>query len=367
MQRKSLLVNQSEESKTQGSAQSTYAKTSADSPAAPAVSPRPHAQWMGLQRTIGNKAVEQYVRRQVSADTAASGVHITTGQPGNSIQRHIKSEVLNYNATTWDGMEDMDAVIGSSSHWARGTPPQPGVPQRIQHVGAIKGRYVGGHMMNQEWGGDGDYTNMIILSSSANGKHRRIDGMIRTMGQIAARLEDYRINDSTHGDGTRYEFGVKENIVVDDPAPNNTENFPAEKEIPKGFTVTLEPVKRPKNTNNPFTDWTEQSAYKNSYYIDNVPPYPDAPTTGRKRIKKIKKKTFSTKHLKLSVMKAKDFANIKGIGKKKAGNLKSAFRQYPNKSAEALIRAIENKTAIGQQLIALGVSRADLVKVHFRK
>jgi hypothetical protein len=332
------------------------------------------SQMMYLQRTIGNKAVEQLVKSRTQENPAAfrkpqeisSNSNSLAGNGGQLIQRYIETETTSVNATAYDGVQELEAVIGSSLHWSRGTNPEKGVPTRIKHVGPIKGRYVGGHMLNQEWGGLGNYSNMIVLSISANGSHRAVDGVIRNLGNIAGRLELYRISDH-NGDGINYEYGVEEKIVVDDPAPDGTENYPAEAKIPSGFTVSLRPVKREKDSNDDFEDWTEQAAYNRDYTVANVPPYPADATNKRRNGIQKQKKIVSTKGMNPTAMKVKDFMKIKGIGKTSALSLKQAFRTYSTETTLTMSQHIQNGTMIGQDLMGMGVTRTMLSLVHYRK
>ena len=97
-----------------------------------------------LQRTIGNRAMSQM------------------------IQRKVHTQTLSFTADAQDGVTSLKAVIGADDLWVRGSKAQAGQPSRIKHVGALKGRYVGGHMLNQEVGGDGVANNMIVQSHTSN-------------------------------------------------------------------------------------------------------------------------------------------------------------------------------------------------------
>src|SRR5579864_7660374 len=95
---------------------------------------------LDLQRRAGNQAVTALVQRSIATTTES------------------------VNATPMDGVTRLTALIGARVLGGRGTNPTAGQPGRILQVGSILGRYVGGHMLNQEMGGLGDWDNMIVQS-----------------------------------------------------------------------------------------------------------------------------------------------------------------------------------------------------------
>jgi hypothetical protein len=278
--------------------------------------------------------------------------HLSLSTP--TIQRYIKTETTSATYTKMDGVTSLDAVIGSDQHWVRGTNPNPAEPTRIKNIGPLVGRYVGGHMLNQEWGGLGNYKNMIILSSSANGSHKIADGAIRRLGYYAGLLErNGKV--PPHGDGTQFEYGVEEEIRVDAPASDGTHNYPGEIHLPAGFTVTLKPVKRKLNSTDAFTDWIEMSAYAKSYPITNVPPYPAKPVVGAKTRKpKIKKVGKLKKKAKLC--SAVELAKIKGINNKMANNFITAFTNHPMSKLIDFYHGLTKMNGLGLQLATLGIT-----------
>ncbi|MCU0477059.1 MAG: hypothetical protein MUC99_13340 [Anaerolineae bacterium] len=222
-----------------------------DETAAPLMTPDAVVQ---MQRVVGNRAMTQMLQRKVSTQT------------------------LNVTADATDGVTYMEAIIGAASTWGRGSKAQPGQPSRIKSVGALKGRYVGGHMLNQEVGGDGTWDNMIVQSHTSNTNMNLHDNIIKRLGYVADSLED--MGNTTQ---KQYEYYIKEEIDVNAANPDGSSNFAAENFIPASLDVTLTPRKRHKTTK-VASDWTTHNeTINNPYHVVNVPPYPRAPNAPYRR------------------------------------------------------------------------------------
>jgi hypothetical protein len=223
-----------------------------------------------MQRVVGNRAMTQMLQRKVATET------------------------LDYTADETDGVTYLKAVIGAASKWGRGSKAQAGQPSRIDEVGSpLKTRYVGGHMLNQEVGGDGTWDNMIVQSHTSNTNMNLHDNIIKRLGDEADRLE-FR---STHRPDRDYEYWVKEEIDVNAANPNGAHNFPAERHIPASLDVTLTPRKRHKTTKKE-SAWTNHGeTINNPYHVVNVPPYPRAPHIAAPR--RLSPKQMASKRLRL--------------------------------------------------------------------
>jgi hypothetical protein len=236
-----------------------------DETAAPLMTPDAVVQ---MQRVVGNRAMTQMLQRKVSTQT------------------------LNVTADATDGVTYMEAIIGAASTWGRGSKAQPGQPSRIKSVGALKGRYVGGHMLNQEVGGDGTWDNMIVQSHTSNTNMNLHDNIIKRLGYVADSLED--MGNTTQ---KQYEYYIKEEIDVNAANPDGSSNFAAENFIPASLDVTLTPRKRHKTTK-VASDWTTHNeTINNPYHVVNVPPYPRAPHIAAPR--RLSPKQMASKRLRL--------------------------------------------------------------------
>lgn len=263
-----------------------------------------------LQRTIGNRAMSQM------------------------IQRKQKTETLDVIADKTDGVTYLKAVIGANSEWGRGSGPQAGQPSRIQGVGALKGRYVGGHMLNQEVGGDGTWDNMIVQSHTSNTNMNKHDNIIKRLGARATSLEEMGSTQEK-----QYEYYVIEEIDVNAANPDGNSNYPAEDHIPASLDVTLTPRKRHKGTK-VVSDWTtgHSETISNPYHVVNVPPYPPkaarlgrggSPMQQLKNRQQIEDK-FKQRYQGVDAyrLKAKHFECVIGIGKVTAQAFEDFFKNY---------------------------------------
>lgn len=273
--------------------------------------PTPHP-LVQMQRLVGNRAVSEM------------------------IQRKIKTRTKSFNATKRDGVTDLTAIIGADDQWVRGTKPNPGEPSRINSVGyPIKTRYVGGHMLNQEFGGLGDSDNMIVQSDTSNKGMNKHDNILKRMGATARRLED---------NGNPYQYYAVEEIDVKPAKPDGTENFPGERHVPEAIEVNIYPKKIAKHaqkSKRKVSVWTTHGeTINNPYIIKNVPPYPAKPGVAKPKRKtakqlhlanrnKIKKLIQKPKHKFANKFRAKHFSLIKGIGPKKATSLENYFKSNP--------------------------------------
>ena len=285
------------------------------------------------------------------------------------IQRAIPSKITRSVNTKMDGVTELDAVVGPSHLWARGTVPQPGQPTRIKQVGSpIKGRYVGGHMFNQNYGGPGTFDNMIVLSSDANKRHNGPDSIIKNLAATASFLDRWPNMKSKNGNGLVYEYGVVEKIRVDPAKPDGTANFPGERFLPEGFTVHIRPIRR-RVKGGPVEDWPEMKAHKGSHYVKNVPPYPGSLSSGvapqnskRRRLNQIRraiaKKRRQLRGSNVFTLTTNDLTAIPRIGAIKAGQLHWALNTF-HQQPLALYYAIVNKTPLGKQLTSKGLTSAD--------
>ncbi len=252
----------------------------------------PHAV-VQMQRTIGNRAMTQL------------------------LQRKVATRIVTQVATRMDGVTSLSAIIGADDLWARGSKAQPGQPTRIKRVGSpIKTRYVGGHMLNQDVGGDGTWDNMIVQSHTSNTNMNLHDNIIKRLGTRARQLED---------GGTplekQHEYWVEEDITVNPPMPG-AYNFPGEQYVPASLDVTLTPRKENK-TSGLVSPWTGHGeTINNPYHVVNVPPYPRKPGIPVKRV------------------------NLKALRQKKARKLIGKPARTLNPSKLRLIKGIGPKTAL---------------------
>lgn len=291
---------------------------------------------LDLQRHAGNAAVAQMM-----------------------VQRAIATDTESVTATRMDGVTALTAVIGARIIGGRGTNPAAGEPTRINQVGPIKGRYVGGHMLNQEMGGLGTWNNMIVQSEDSNKKMNLHDNVIKRLSDRARLIETYY--------RTGYEYGVRETITVNAPAPDGTHHHAGEQSVPASLSVTLNPVMRPAGTtSSPTQAWPaggthgHAEAINNPYTVVNVPPYPAAVVgTGTAgiaaRLKAQARKQRAANASALSGMKAKrlrsrDFRSFSGIGKVRSKALRAFFKANP----------VSLNTALTMNLTGTKFTRADL-------
>lgn len=256
-----------------------------------------------MQRIVGNRAMNQM------------------------LQRKVKTKIVKRSYTPRDGVTSLEAVIGASSLVSRGIKAQKGQPSRINTVGALKGRYVGGHMLNQDLGGDGTSDNMIVQSHKSNTNMNLHDNILKRLSATAERLE-------TMGTTTekKYEYYVEEDITVNPPNPQPGWNFAGEKHVPESLDVTLTPLKRHKTTKN-VTSWTGHGeTINNPYQVDNVPPYPKKPGISVKRVNMKALKQRKLKRLAGKPVTGLSLLNltwVPGIGKAKATAIQKFFKKNP--------------------------------------
>lgn len=265
----------------------------------------PHAV-VQMQRTIGNRAMTQLLQRKVA-----------TG-------------IVNQVATPMDGVTSLSAIIGADDLWARGSKAQKGQPTRIKHVGSpIKTRYVGGHMLNQDVGGDGTWDNMIVQSHTSNTNMNLHDNIIKRLGTRARQLED---------GGTalekQHEYWVEEDITVNPPAPG-AYNFPGEQHVPASLDVTLTPRKEHK-TSGVVSPWTGHGeTINNPYHVVNVPPYPPRPGVAARYVNQAERRRRRERRFKrlysgtdAHTLRARHFKRVIGIGPTAATALETFFQTY---------------------------------------
>jgi|GEM_PF-4528847 len=272
----------------------------------------PHA-IVQMQRVIGNRAVTQM------------------------LQRKVQTRTINHTATSRDGVTSLKAVIGADDLWGRGSKAQAGQPSRIKTVGTLKGRYVGGHMLNQEVGGNGTWDNMIVQSHTSNTNMNLHDNVLKRLGSTARRLEDMG-NTSEK----KYEYYAIEDITVHPANPNGNENFPGERFVPESLSVTITPEKRHKGTKK-VTAWTGHGeTINNPYDVDNVPPYPRKPGVTPL---KVNLKSFRMRNMKklrgksARILTKKQLGFVTGIGPKKAVALRRYFKANPVTLANLILAA----------------------------
>lgn len=273
-------------------------------PAAPA------SALLDLQRRAGNRAVAALVQRAIATTTES------------------------VTATRMDGVTQLTALIGARPFGGRGTNPTLGEPGRIQHVGPLKGRYVGGHMLNQEMGGLGDWDNMIVQSEDSNKNMNLHDNLIKRLSDTARRIETYY--------HTGYEYGVRESITVNPAAPSGAHNHAGEQHVPASLNVVLSPVMRPLGRGAAGeVPWPKTlpsghghgEAINNPYSITNVPPYPvavvaTAPGISSRLADKARRerKAKALAGKRAHRLRTKHFKRVEGIGATKAKALRAFFK-----------------------------------------
>lgn len=257
-----------------------------------------------LQGTAGNRAVTEMIQRRVATRT------------------------LTRTAGKMDGVKTLTADVGSDDGlgWARGTNPAAGEPTRIKSVGPKSGRYVGGHMFNQTFGGLGTWENMIVQSEDSNKNMNLHDNILKRLGIKAGQKERFARNDPL-------EYGAHQTVSVQAPAPASKTNYRGEKYVPASVTVTITPFRRDpsNNTESPWPQSDHGEAIAASYVVTNVPPYPPAmarrgPTlTGiRKRTARVALNRLAGRHA--HTLTVKQLTRVSGIGPAKALALYAYFR-----------------------------------------
>lgn len=308
------------------------------SPTGPLLSP---SDVLHLQRLIGNRAVTRMLQ----------------GEQRPAVQRYIQTQTFSSKskANQKSGVEKLKAIIGAQHGWSRGSDPIPGQPADIKNVGPLKGRYVGGHMLNEEVGGLGNWRNMIVQSSASNSQMNLHDNIIKRLGMKASTKELY-------SKGTT-EYGVKEKIKVHPPNPDGTENFTGETKVPEAIEVTLEPVKRASPTASlvPWPASDHGETINNPYIVQNVPPYPPLPSkiaaqskTAQKQ-KQAKQDKVALARLKGSAattLSAAQLQLVPGIGQVKAQAIHT-YLQNNQTSLQALYAAKPTGHGFNQTDIAL--------------
>lgn len=292
--------------------ESTRGKPSRDVQDPVAAQPDGIGEILQLQRMVGNRATVQL------------------------LQRRIANKTLTINATKKHGVTYLKQQIGSYDATGRGTGPAKGEPSNMNNVGPIDGRYVGGHMFNQDLGGLGRWDNMIVQSEDSNKKMNKHDNIIKRLANHALRNETYARNG--------YEYGIIEEITVHAATPDGSiayksaplganERYTGEQHVPSGLTVTIKPVKQQVGQPATRVAWGatgsdgHNEAIDAKYDVTNVPPYPPLVATGSRRSKIGGKKTGK---------KTPGVAPVKMAGK---AHLHTARLKLKNKLANTLTKA----------------------------
>ncbi|MEH2334320.1 eCIS core domain-containing protein [Nostoc sp.] len=210
-------------------------------------------------------------------------------QNGGAVQRQIDRivtpTVIQRFATTYTpdadhaytGGKGITARVGAQS--VKGRIPGGGIPPIINHVGAIKGRYVAGHLMNEEIGGLADNPNLTVLSIQCNNFHKGYERNLKTLAYWAGFIERSDVSLTQKYGDKAYEHGADYKVEVVTPSPDGTATFRAEHLLVSGLKLSITPIRIHKVTRVE-EPWPEMSAYKvTDAIVQNVPPYPPAPGT----------------------------------------------------------------------------------------
>ena len=189
---------------------------------------------------------------------------------------------------SYTGGKAIKAIVGKESKWPKGEIPAGGIPKVIDDIGLpIKGRYVAGHLMNEEIAGLADNANLTVLSVKSNNTHKGYENKLKKLGYYADFIDDKSEDLSKKYGNKMYEHGAEYTVKVGDPKPDaSTINFMPESLLVSELIVSIRPIRRLKNTNL-VEDWPEMQAYKKQGSVPNVPPYPPPPgTQAQKKNKK---------------------------------------------------------------------------------
>ena len=198
------------------------------------------------------------------------------------------------------GGTSVRARVGAESEWVYGSRPKGKTPNLLTKVGAvIQGtqRYIAGHLLNDNMGGQGVNNNLTVLSSDGNKSHRGIEGKVKNLAQKADLIN--------HGNNIlgnpAYDHGARYTVTVLAPQPTAKTPFsPQEKHIGAGLRISIDPIRIHK-VSGVESVWPQESGGNNdltNHDVDNVPPYPDVP--------KPKKLTPTQKHIVKAILVLKD-------------------------------------------------------------
>lgn len=196
---------------------------------------------------------------------------------------------------SYTGGSSVHAYIGADHEWIYGSKPAVNTPKVITTVDKGGGvRYIAGHLLNDNMGGEGINENLTVLSSHANKKHRGVEGIIKWLCTIASQIERFTNMKSSYGDRTKYEYGVEYKVEVLPPNPDGTATDVGEPLLAEGLRINIRPIRKDKKTGT-IDDWPEMQAKKlTNSVIKNVPPYPPKKGTGTTTTTTIKKSTTAT-------------------------------------------------------------------------
>ncbi|MFA8434700.1 MAG: hypothetical protein ACEPOZ_09310 [Marinifilaceae bacterium] len=179
------------------------------------------------------------------------------------------------------GGTNMTAKVGAASEWQYGSIPPGRVPNLLTKVGHyIQGtqRYIAGHLLNDNMGGQGVNDNLTVLSSNANKLHRGIESKVK---DLATRADLINQGNNVLGD-PNYDHGARYSVQVLNPTPAGKQPFSrSEQLIGAGLNITIDPIRIHKITKVE-SQWPEEIGGANdltNYIVSNVPPYPVVPTT----------------------------------------------------------------------------------------
>lgn len=220
-----------------------------------------------LQRAVGNRAVQ----RLVSAGPPR--------RPEADLQRFPVQVEARGNAHKFRGGTSMTAKVGAASEWATGSVAPGGVPTLMTRIGAhIQGtnRYIAGHLLNDNMGGQGVNNNLTVLSSDANAAHRGVEAKVKN---LAAKADTINNGNKKLGNPA-YDHGARYSVAVLPPQPDNTHPFSTqEKYIGSGLRIDIDPIRIHKTTHGE-SPWPEEDGGTNdltNHIVPNVPPYPAVP------------------------------------------------------------------------------------------
>jgi len=209
-----------------------------------------------LQRTIGNRAVSRLLQ---AGAVQRFPVGVEARGPAHNIR----------------GGTSMTAHVGGESEWVYGSGPPGGVPNLMTKVRAFvqgKQRYIAGHLLNDNMGGQGVNDNLTVLSSNANKKHRGVEGQVKRLAQKADLINKGNANFGN----PNYDHGVRYSVQVLPPAPAaKTPATPQEKYIGAGLLINIDPIRF--NHAGAESPWPEEVGGPDdltNHIVPNVPPYP---------------------------------------------------------------------------------------------